>query len=173
MKKWNLGVIIVIMLILIIILITITILIQPKKEILTEDDDTTIIIDKTPKILQIRNDFFSMEYCAQKYFQYLANKNDEAISQILDEQYQLENEITSSNLEYYGVPTIYKANMIYVREETTEKAYYYIYGTIREDTMDERALEKQCNITVIIDRGTFSIIPNIDELEQMQSDGGE
>lgn len=109
-----------------------------------------------------RDTFFTVVGCVNKYLNYIASKNSDGAYNILDSRYVLENSITNENIfEKIWSPNsaqIFSAKEI---KYTTKGnvANYYVYGTIRDDIMDDIAESHEFYIKVNVSSGikAFSV----------------
>ncbi len=120
-------------------------------------------------ILKNRDDFYTIENCINRYLNYLAIGDKEAIIQILDEEYKNQKGITDENvmtqLNNTGKHNIFKAKKIYIKEKSIEEKEYYVSGKIREDQINEHGEESDFTITVKTYQDIYSIIPECNYFE--------
>lgn len=183
LKKW----IVVLTIILIILILTLVyVIIQNKRKTIEEIDeqgrDITYDIDTTIKPVSVRNNFYIVKECVNRFYSYYmavfdieenyynANEtlkqeaqkqNAEAIYDMLDSKYISEKAITKDNiltkLEKIKSSTVNITNM-YVSEKTTNMSVYIVQGTLINNTTKEIS---QFQMIVKVDslNRTFSIIP--------------
>lgn len=121
------------------------------------------------QIVKDANDFYTVSSCVDKFLSFWYMQDKKETYKILENKYKEENAITEENVfEKIGnlpeMLTFRPKKMYYINiEQSIQK--YYVYGTTRADTMEERGIESDYYVEVILNfnNETFSIRPSLDE----------
>lgn len=171
-KKW----IVILMIILISIIGCIGYLIYQNKgklihKIDEHGDDLVLVLDDTIQKVSIRNDYYTVQSCVNKFYIYYASMfstsseqqralKAQEICNMLDTEYKKDKEITQDNiinkLTEMGSSKI-NINKMYISEQTEQLSIYFVYGTLRNKKTD---VLSDFSLIVKIDKDnrTFSII---------------
>ena len=137
MKKFK--IIIILIQVIIILLLSMLMLMQKgnnNSEVSVEEEREHISYGQVT-VLNEETMAFSVNSCINKYLTYLAEKNEQVILNLLDENYKTNNNITEDNvIEKIGSFNRYQIleiKEIYCENETENIKKYYVYGKIRDN----------------------------------------
>lgn len=184
-QKVILSIIVLVVLILLFLIIGIFVLMNKKDEIIDPSKEKYDIIDEIElkvsiEPVEVRNNFYSVRSCTNKFFSYyidlfnieedyivedtiqeVKSKNAEALYNILDEEFIVAKSITKDNI-LTKLSKINKSEVsiteMYVSEKTNNISIYIVKGTLLERISSNIS---QFQIIVKVDsfNKTFSIIP--------------
>lgn len=145
-NKYNvilLGVFIISLLILIIIL-----------NLNNKDNNVKVYNTKeTYSLVKDYNEFYTIENCANKYYNYLGSNNLDNLNKLLDEKYKNNNQITNSYID--------KNVSIKINEMYNYKNNYYLKGYVYEELKNgvNKLNEEYLLIKLSSDSKLFTITP--------------
>ena len=171
MKKIkNLIIILLLILIISVIILAITVGQNENRNIENHEIINEVIV-KNPnfwdiQIVENANDFYTVSSCIGKFLNFWYMQDNEEVYKILEYEYKEKNTITEENVfEKIGVLqdmlTFRPKKMYYLNVEQSIQRYY-VYGTTRADTINERGKENDYYIEVILNfnNETFSVKPS-------------
>lgn len=106
--------------------------------------------------------YFTVEACINKYLEYIANNNKEAIYKVLDSNYIQIFNITQENILEYVEKVDNDFNVLitemYVEEVDNDNQVYYAKGIIKNKLL-EKNTELCLTININNDNQIFSVVP--------------
>ena len=148
------------------IILVVVLIILTKKDITNNNNNTNESNNNFNYILLTdASKFFTVEGCINRYLNVLVNKSTKDLIKLLDEKYIKQNFITEDNVlsKLASLDGIYSfsAKKIYVEKIDNYVSNYYVYGLLKEDTINNSDLGTDYYIIVKMDseRLLFSITP--------------
>lgn len=160
--KIIIAIIVILIIIVSIILINLLNQVNREKEII-ENENYDIEVKSDILMLENHNDFYTISECIKYYISLMENGDTEAIYNILDDNYKLENKINKNNIkkfmEVYNERQIFNLKEVYYKEKTVSQVDYFAYGTIKDNIQYRETKEANYYIIVSIDykNSTFAI----------------
>lgn len=153
-----------------IIAIILAILLNMQKNNTTNKESNIIeqeqIVEDIKKVT-VRNDFYTVVSCIDKYLNYLATKDVQILYNYLDENYIKENQITTQNI-LSKIKTLeehvkFRPEEMYVKKISDNVEQYYVFGHISKEVTEGEPEEIAFYISIKLDKvnNTFSVIPDL------------
>ena len=169
MKKKILIVIIVLLIVIFIILGTLLKNSNTENNINNNLNNLTVKENVSIQLEQVQGatPYFTVQSCVNKYITYVAEKDNDSVYKILDNEYIEKNNITKSNvlnkIEEIQEAVIFEAEKMYVEEIDQNNNKYYVLGILKQDNLEEgeKIINNNFKIAVSLDfeNMIFSVMP--------------
>lgn|SRR5574344_1215843 len=153
-KKIFMGIWLIILFVIILLSIKIS---QKKEEAVKESETNATLVTNY-------STFFTVNNCANKYVNYLVNKDQNNLYKLIDETYIKDNQITENNIltkikTLDGIYTFTARKMYYLKNDNLTK--YYLYGYLNQEVMDSYVSPEDYYLIITIDsdNNLFSVTP--------------
>lgn len=131
------------------------------------DDNDSNIVDTNDNVSIVvnHNKFYTVSSCVSKYINYLIARDTDNLLILLSEEYQKTNNINSNNVyDYTGTISSNKsfsANKMFSQKINQNTYKYYVYGTLREETLNYTSEKEDFYLIVILNDKdmTFAVEP--------------
>lgn len=136
---------------------------EKKQKDWVDNLDENITLDVEEKIIPVRgyDEFFSVEKLMSNYYLYLRMGNQEAVYNILTDNYKTDKRITTSNAidvvkNDTDVGESFRAREMYYKDDLT-KSIYLVYGIV--ETNNRQGRENYAIVTIDNQTSSFAIEP--------------